>query len=56
MKTVNDLITALQQYDPNDGVIIFGDIKIYRTITHDINYVGVIHSNIGYHDVEEFYE
>lgn len=57
MKTVSDLITALQQYNPDDGVILFMDIKIYKLpVENDIKYIDTIPSNLGYNSIEEFYE
>ncbi|MFA5760349.1 MAG: hypothetical protein WC877_01150 [Dehalococcoidales bacterium] len=57
MKTVKELISKLQQYDPEDGILLFADIKIYKNpVIDSIEYIDTIPCNIGWSDIDEFYE
>jgi hypothetical protein len=55
MKTVQDLINELSKYDPNSGIVIFMDIRVYKTpIVDRLEYIGTIPSNIGCSSIEVY--
>jgi len=57
MKTVKELISKLQEYDPEDGIILFDAIKIYKNpVIEEIEYIDTIPCNLGWNSIEEFYD
>jgi hypothetical protein len=57
MKTVQNLVDELTKYDPTFGIVIYADIRVYKTpITGSLDYIGTIPSNIGYSSIEDYDE